>query len=156
MDDVFGLVLQVVLLGGALIGFGLWGRGNERRHLKELEERERTYAGIIVIDTRTIPAGVQAARGQLVTGSVVQASDYLKTWLMGWRAIFGGEVVSIGRVLTRARREALLRLKEEANRLGATVVINVRFETATLGQAQGKKGLPSSEIYCYGTALLPR
>lgn len=156
MDDGFGFLLQLLLIGAALIGFGLWGRSNERRHLRDLEARELKYAGIVVIDTHTIPAGVRAVRGQLVSGSVVQASDYLKTWLMGWRSIFGGEIVSIGRVLTRARREALLRLKENANQLGATVVINVRFETATVGQAKGKRGMPSSEIYCYGTALLPR
>jgi uncharacterized protein YbjQ (UPF0145 family) len=156
MDDGFGVVLQVLLFALALVGFGLWGRTNERRHLKDLEARELKYAGIVVVDTRTIPAGVRAVSGQLVTGSVVQASDYLKTWLMGWRSIFGGEVVSIGRVLTRARREALLRLKEEANQLGATVVINVRFETSMIGQTRGKNGLPSSEIVAYGTALLPR
>ncbi len=156
MDDGLGFVVQILFVAAALIGFGVWGMSNERRHLKDLDEREEKYAGIVVIDTFTIPAGVRAVSGALVSGSVVQASDYLKTWLMGWRSLFGGEMVSIGRVITRARREALLRLKEEANRLGATVVINVRFETAIIGQARGKNGLPSSEIVAYGTALLPR
>ena len=53
-------------------------------------------------------------------------------------------------------REALLRMKEEANRLGATIILNARYETSRLGQAQGRSGLPSSEVVCYGTALLPR
>ncbi len=150
--DALGILIPVA----ALIGFGWWGFGNEKRHLKDLEERERQYAGIVVLDTRTIPAGVQAVNGVLVTGSVVQASDYLKSWLLGWRALVGGEVVSLGRVLTRARREALLRMKAEANRFGATVVMNVRFETSRVGQAQGNRGLPSAEVVCYGTALLPR
>ncbi len=156
MDEAFGLVLQVGFLVIGLVAFGIWGMTNERRHLRDLERREQEYAGIVALDTRTIPAGVRAVGGELVTGSVDQASDYLKTWLLGWRSLFGGEVRSIGRVLTRARREALLRMKEDANRLGATVVVNVRYETSTLGQAQGKRGLPSSEIVCYGTALLPR
>ncbi|NND85619.1 MAG: heavy metal-binding domain-containing protein [Acidimicrobiia bacterium] len=150
--DLLNLIIPLI----ALIGFGWWGFGNERRHLKDLEERERIYAGIVVIDTATIPEGVPAARGVLVAGSVVQASDYLKSWLLGWRALFGGEVISLGRVITRARREAMLRMKEEANRLGATVVVNVRYETSRLGQAQGRGGMPSSEVVCYGTALLPR
>ena len=151
--DALDLIIPLV----ALVGFGWWGFGNERRHLKDLEERERIYAGIVVLDTATIPEGVPAARGVLVAGSVVQASDYLKSWLLGWRALFGGEVVSLGRVITRARREAMLRMKEEANRMGATVVVNVRYETSRLGQAQGRNGgMPSSEVVCYGTALLPR
>lgn len=152
LDSFFGLLVGAV----ALVGFGFWGMSSERRHLRDLAEREKKYLGIVVLDTPTVPAGITAVRGELVTGSVVQASDLLKTWLMGWRALFGGEMVSIGRVLTRARREALLRLKEDANRLGATVVVNVRFETSTLGQARGRRGLPTSEIVAYGTALLPR
>ncbi len=156
MSDGLGLLVQVGVAALALVGFGIWGLTNERRHLRDLQEREGRYAGIVAIDTHTVPAGVRAARGQLVCGSVVQASDALKTWLMGWRAIFGGELHSIGRVLTRARREALLRMKAEANELGATVIINVRFETSIVGQARGRRGLPSSEVVAYGTALLPR
>lgn len=152
MFDALELVIPLL----ALVAFGWWGLGNERRHLKDLEARERSYAGIVVLDTATIPAGVPAEGGVLVTGSVVQASDYLKSWLLGWRALFGGEVVALGRVITRARREAMLRMKEEANQLGATVVVNVRYETSRLGQAQGRGGMPSSEVVCYGTALLPR
>lgn len=148
--------LDLLVPLAALIGFGWWGMGTERRHLRDLEERERRYAGIVALDTSTIPEGVHAVRGVLVAGSVVQASDYLKSWLLGWRSLFGGEVVSLGRILTRARREATLRMKEEANRLGAVVIVNVRYETARLGQAQGRNGLPSSEVVCYGTALVPR
>lgn len=155
MGEALGFAIELLIGAAALVGFGAWGMSSERRHLRDLAEREKKYLGIVVIDTPTIPAGITAVRGELVTGSVVQASDYLKTWLMAWRSFFGGEMHSIGRVMTRARREALLRLKEDANRLGATVVVNVRFETSTLGQARGRRGLPSSEIVAYGTALLP-
>jgi hypothetical protein len=53
--------------------------------------------------------------------------------------------------MERARREALLRLKAEARRRGAKLVVCVRFETTTIATGWA----PSMEVFAYGTALIP-
>ena len=45
---------------------------------------------------------------------VVVASDYLKSWLASWRKMFGGEMKSFRTLQERAKREAVLRLTEQA------------------------------------------
>ncbi|MEA5470563.1 YbjQ family protein [Spirulina sp. 06S082] len=64
----------------------------------------------------------------------------------------GGRVTVYETLLDRARRESLLRLKEEAIAWGATQVLNVRYETATIGNSS-KQGVASLEVIVYGTAI---
>ena len=94
-----------------------------------------------------------ASRGELVTGQVVIASDYLKNFFAQYRQLFGGEMKSYQTMMQRGKAEARLRMIEEAKRLGATAVINVRFETSQIGQARGKAAA-MSEVLCYGTAVM--
>ena len=53
-------------------------------------------------------------------------------------------------LLTRARRESILRMQIEAKSFGAQKIINIRFETSTIS-GKGKAG--GVEIIGYGTAL---
>ncbi|PSN14211.1 hypothetical protein C7271_21855, partial [filamentous cyanobacterium CCP5] len=50
-----------------------------------------------------------------------------------------------------ARREAILRMKADARRWGATQIVNVRIETAELGGKTGQ--LIAVEVIAYGTGL---
>jgi uncharacterized protein YbjQ (UPF0145 family) len=48
-------------------------------------------------------------------------------------------------------------MKREAQRLGATAIVNVRLETASLSEDwSGRQPMFSAEFIAYGTALLPR
>ena len=49
-------------------------------------------------------------------------------------------------------------MKEQARRRGATMVFNVRFETASLAEGANpqQKAMFSAEFIAYGTALVPR
>ncbi|MFH1292866.1 MAG: heavy metal-binding domain-containing protein, partial [Pseudomonadota bacterium] len=67
------------------------------------------------------------------------------------RNIFGGTVKSYETLIDRARREALLRMKEMAG--GATVIVNVRIETSTIAKRANNKGVGCLEAMAYGTAL---
>jgi uncharacterized protein YbjQ (UPF0145 family) len=96
-----------------------------------------------------VPEGVDAIGVQLVSGSVVISSDYFKTFVAGFRAFFGGRFRGYETLLERARREALLRLKQEAQAAGATLVIGVRFQSTTIAGSS----TPSVEIMAFGTAL---
>jgi uncharacterized protein YbjQ (UPF0145 family) len=57
-------------------------------------------------------------------------------------------------LLDRARREALLRMKQEALRQGCKLILNVKVESTNVtGGFRG--GLPAIEVFAYGTALKP-
>jgi uncharacterized protein YbjQ (UPF0145 family) len=77
--------------------------------------------------------------------------DYFKRLLAGLRNIFGGRVKSYESLIDRARREALLRMKAMAG--DATVIVNVRIETATIGRQSRRKSTACLEAVAYGTAL---
>ena len=69
------------------------------------------------------------------------------------RNIFGGRVGAYESLLDRARREAVLRMQQEARQLGAETIYNVKYETSRIGE-NAAKGLGSVEVLAYGTALM--
>jgi len=87
-------------------------------------------------------------------GSVVISVDYFKRLLAALRNFFGGRVKSYETLLDRARREAILRMQQEAKELGANVVINIKLETASISKGR-KNAIGSVEILAYGTAMIP-
>ena len=133
-----------------LLAIGYWfGSRSEKKHYQSIQLREQQLVGLPVVASRYPPEEGHYHQ-QLVTGSVVVASDYFKTFLAGLVNIFGGSVISYESLLDRGRREALLRMKNEANDSGASMIFNVKFETASVGN--GRTG--SIEVLAYGTALI--
>jgi uncharacterized protein YbjQ (UPF0145 family) len=57
-------------------------------------------------------------------------------------------------LLDRARREAVLRMKEEARRQGYRLIVNVKVESSNIAGGN-RGGLPAVEAFAYGTALKP-
>ncbi len=133
-----------------LIGYFV-GQMLEKRHYASIRLREKELRGIVALTTRFVPTGVQSSGCALVTGAVVVSSDYFKTFVAGFRNIFGGRFRGYETLLDRARREALLRLKQEAKARGSELVIGVRYQTTQISGSQ----TPSMEVIAYGTALLP-
>jgi uncharacterized protein YbjQ (UPF0145 family) len=123
----------------------------EYGHLRRLDREERDVAGILLTDLKSTPPGLEVAEAHLVGGEVVIATDYWKTFAAGIRNLFGGEVRSLGTLMSRGRREARLRMVRQAQQLGATAVINVRIQRSEIGGRY-----PMTEVYAYGTALVPR
>ena len=74
--------------------------------------------------------------------------SYIETTSL--KKIFGGELHTYSSLLDRARREALLRLKESCS--DADMLINLRFETSTISSG-GNSNIGSVEVLAYGTAL---
>lgn len=146
------LAIPVVLLA---VGY-FFGRFNERKHYEDIERREQNYASVLVTDLKTPVGFAPPGSGTLVIGQMVVASDYLKTFVASIKNLFGGELKSFATLMDRARREARLRMVEEAIKVGAVGVINVRYETSQIGasSAQGR-GAAMSEVLCYGTAIMP-
>ncbi len=148
LEAVFylGVPLSLILLG--LVG----GRHNERQHLRQLALRAHRLRHMLVTDLRTPSADVDpAVAPALITGEVVIASDYLKTFLANLRGIFGGELTSYVSLVTRAREEARLRLLEQAQRQGYDAVCNLRLSAADIGGNTGRQGIPMVAMLASGT-----
>jgi len=141
------ITFLIFILGGLIIGKTL-----EMRHFRRLNEREDAYKDMVVTNLKTIPRQFENSQPFLVMGSAVIATDYFKVFVAGLRTLFGGEMKSYMTLMERARREAVLRMLEQAREQGARVVWNVRYETTCTGGQQKKK--PGGvEILAYGTAL---
>lgn len=134
----------VLLVGGYLVG-----RSRERAHFRELDARERALSHLIVHDLDDLEGRSDVRAAVIVFGEAVIASDYYKSFASSLRGIVGGEVRSLGTMLARARRQALVRMLEDAAARGAHSVINVRLETSDIGGGRA----PVSEVVAYGTAL---
>lgn len=136
MDPVAVLVLMLVLLfafGPMLLGI-VGGRITEAMHFKSLDRRALEYEDMLISQVRSFPECLPGRQPPtLVVAEVVIASDYLKTFLASLRKIFGGEVRSFEKMQRRARREAILRLLEQARSQGYNAICNVRLETADIG-----------------------
>ena len=135
------------------MGYG-FGRYAESNHYKSIIKREKQLNSIPAIATRIPPVGKQDLNSQLVAGNVVISIDYFKRFIAGLRNIFGGRVTSYETLLDRARREAILRMKEEAQKLNAEFVFNIKLETSSIHKGRGNS-IGSVEVLAYGTALYP-
>ena len=153
MDLLIQLGIFLALL---LIGL-LFGRVAEKRHFAHIAKREADLRDILVFNERRLPEGESFHEAALVTGSVVIAEDYFKKVSAALRGLVGGRLTAYESLMDRGRREAVVRMKEEARRRGATMVFNVRFETSSLAETTGGQSpLFSAEFIAYGTAVVPR
>jgi len=124
----------------------------EKRHYRSIHEREKAFLDLPAVTMKTVYyPDDKITSAELVYGSAVISIDYFKRILAALRNIFGGTVKSYESLIDRARREALLRMKEMAP--GATVIVNVRIETATIGRKANRKGVGCLEAIAYGTAV---
>jgi len=140
------LITFIVLLAIGII----FGRTNERNHLKRLQADEAALSHIKVLNIKTMPDNL-AQGGALVRGNVVIAVDYFKVVMSSIRMIFGGRLNSYETLLDRARREAIVRMQKDAQSLGADAIYNIRVEFSAIGQRPQKIG--GAELLAYGTAV---
>ena len=138
---IFKAAIFVILFA---VGWG-FGRHAERKHLKELEAQEKRLAYIRLDSSRFKTSD---DFGQLVSSNVVISHDYFKYVIANIQNFFGGRLTSYESVVERARREAVVRLKLEAEKLGAAQIMGLRLSTTELGMQGGMV-----EVFAYGTAI---
>jgi len=126
---------------------------NDRRHFQRLIQAERQLQDVLLFNERTPAPDMVLSQQSLVSGSVVIAVSYFKTFIAALQGLFGGPLNQYETSLEVARREALLRLRRAAKAQGATMVINVRLETSSLSKQGNSQSVGAVEVLAYGTAL---
>ncbi len=101
---------------------------------------------MILTNIETVPGMNIVAQYGLVTGSTVRAKNAIKDFGAGLKNMVGGELKSYTELLTEARKEAIARMQEQAVRMGANAVVNVRLATSSVT-------VGAAEVYAYGTAV---
>lgn len=154
MGDFLGLFLNLgIFLVLVSLGYVV-GRVRERKHFESIAEREAALIGIPAINARFPPADPSAIQmSQMVYGNAVISIDYFKRILAGLRMLFGGRISAYESLIDRARREAILRMKENAP-AGTRMIINLRLETTTIGNSANQSSVGSVEVLAYGTAIV--
>lgn len=142
MDAFIFKVLIFVML--FCIGWG-FGRHAEQKHLKELEAQEKRLSHIRIDNNRFKTTD---RPGQLISSNVVISHDYFKYVIANIQNFLGGRLGSYESIVDRARREAVVRLKQEAEKMGATQIMGLRLSTTELGMQGGM-----IEVFAYGTAI---
>lgn len=102
---------------------------------------------MIVCTTPTI-AGCRIVRTLgLVRGSSIRARHIGSDIIASLRGLAGGEIPEYTKMVAEAREQAIDRMLEEAQSLGANAVVSVRFQTAEVMKS-------AAEMLCYGTAVI--
>ena len=66
--------------------------------------------------------------------------------MAGLKNIVGGELKGYTELLQEARQEAIDRMIQQAQSVGANAIVNVRFSTSNITQG-------AAELFAYGTAV---
>lgn len=96
--------------------------------------------------TETVAGYIVEESLGIVTGNVVQSKHIGRDIMAGFKSLVGGEIKGYSEMLIEARSLATERMLEEARRMGASAVVNVRYTTSSIAQGM-------SEILAYGTAV---
>jgi uncharacterized protein YbjQ (UPF0145 family) len=101
---------------------------------------------MIVTTTQDIPGFHVVRVHGLVRGSTIRARHLGRDILALLRNVVGGEILEYTKMLGEAREQAVDRMLDEAEAVGANAVVGVRFQTSMVMAG-------ASEMLCYGTAV---
>jgi uncharacterized protein YbjQ (UPF0145 family) len=101
---------------------------------------------VILSNTEVVPGKRITGFFGVVSGSTVRAKHIGKDIMAGFKNIIGGELKAYTQLIGEAREDAIARMVQEAESLGANAVVNVRFSTSSVAQG-------AAELFAYGTAV---
>lgn len=82
----------------------------------------------------------------IARGSTVRARNIGRDIFAGLKNIVGGEISEYTKLQAESREQAMQRMQQDAEQMGADAIVNVRFSTSMIMQG-------ASEILAYGTAV---
>lgn len=138
------LLLIVTFCSGSII---------EKRHFKNLVSREKALLRFPTVSfgAKKVITNKKIVNVRMVCGEAVIGADYFKCFVSNIKNFFGGRMTSYESVMDRARREALLRMRESAR--GASIILNARIETVMVNDPKNPQSVPQCAVMAYGTAV---
>lgn len=97
-------------------------------------------------NVETIPGKSIVEFYGVVTGSTVRAKHIGRDLMASLKNLVGGELRGYTELLQESREEAIQRMIQQAESLGANAVVNIRFSTSSIAQG-------AAELFAYGTAV---
>ncbi len=101
---------------------------------------------ILLTNIETVPGAAIVEHFGLVSGSTIRAKHIGRDLMASLKNIVGGELKGYTELLQESRNQAIERMMEQARRLRANAIVNVRFSTSSVAQG-------AAELYAYGTAV---
>ena len=101
---------------------------------------------MLIVTSSTIPGKEITETLGLVRGSTVRARNVGRDIFAGFKNFIGGEISEYTQLLADSREEALQRMIDDAKKIGADAVIEMRFTTSAVMQG-------AAEILAFGTAV---
>lgn len=102
---------------------------------------------MIMVTTDFVPGKEIKKNLGLVRGNTIRARHIGRDIKAALKNIVGGEITDYTKMMAESREQALDRMVEEAEGLGANAIINIRFATSMIMQS-------AAEILAYGTAVI--
>lgn len=102
---------------------------------------------MIVVTTGDIPGKKIVKSFGIVRGNTIRARHVGHDILAGLKNIVGGEIAEYTKLMGEAREQAIDRMIEDAERVGANAVVGLRFSTSMIMGA-------AAELLAYGTAVV--
>ena len=102
---------------------------------------------MIIVNTPSIPNKTIIEVLGIARGSTVRARNVGQDIFAGLKNIIGGEISEYTQLQAQSREQALQRMRDDAERIGANAIVNVRLTTSMVMQG-------CSEILAYGTAVV--
>ncbi len=101
---------------------------------------------MLITTTDFIPGKEIVEVIDIARGSTIRARHLGRDIFAGLKNIVGGEISEYTKLMADAREQAIERMINDAEDIGADAIINVRFTTSMVMQG-------SSEVLAYGTAV---
>jgi len=104
-------------------------------------------SNMLIVTTNNITGKKITKTLGLVRGNTIRARHIGRDILAGLRNIVGGEIHEYTKLIAESREQALDRMSDDAQKLGANAIVEVRFTTSVLAAG-------AAELLAFGTAVI--
>lgn len=149
------LVIKLIFVISLIVWGYFRGSRNYKAHIKQLDFEEQQVKDILIFATKYPDQSSSLPLDPiLVAGSAVISVDHFRYFLSSLRKFVGGNYSVYEDLTLRARRQAIIRMKQQAQKYNTQMIFNVKYQTTPLSnQQQGE--MPQVEVLAYGTAFIP-
>lgn len=101
---------------------------------------------MLLSNLESVPGHQILKQLDVVYGSTVRSKHVGRDFMASLKNIVGGELKGYTELLEESRQEAMDRMIQKAQAMGANAIVGIRFSTSNIAQG-------ASELFVYGTAV---